>query len=136
LGTERDGPRSTEANGIVGLTFRGKDMANPGRYATDLLADRDLRFISRTFPLWVVVGLALPFGLGVALIGSLAGGPRPGALPPRLGRRPDQPRTPGRQARTAAGLRSPHRDSERALTRAYLTVMVRAYLTVREVGCA
>jgi hypothetical protein len=25
--------------------------------------DRDLRFISRTFPLWVAVGLALPFGL-------------------------------------------------------------------------
>ena len=36
----------------------------PRRYAKDLLADRDLRFISRTFPLWVVVGLALPFGLG------------------------------------------------------------------------
>ena len=33
--------------------FRGKDMANPARYAKDLLADRDLRFISRTFPLWV-----------------------------------------------------------------------------------
>ena len=28
-------------------------MANPARYAKDLLADRDLRFISRTFPLWV-----------------------------------------------------------------------------------
>jgi stearoyl-CoA desaturase (delta-9 desaturase) len=33
-----------------------------------------MRFISRTFPLWVVVGLAVPFGLGVALTGSLAGG--------------------------------------------------------------
>ena len=54
--------------------FRGKDMANPRRYAKDLLADRDLRFISRTFPLWVAVGLALPFGLGVALTGSLVGG--------------------------------------------------------------
>ena len=54
--------------------FRGKDMANPARYAKDLLADRDLRFISRTFPLWVVVGLALPFGLGVALTGSIVGG--------------------------------------------------------------
>ena len=54
--------------------FRGKDMANPARYAKDLLADRDLRFISRTFPLWVAAGLALPFGLGVALTGTLAGG--------------------------------------------------------------
>ena len=53
----------------VGWMFRGKDMANPARYAKDLLADRDLRFISRTFPLWVVAGLALPFGLGVALTG-------------------------------------------------------------------
>ena len=58
----------------VGWMFRGKDMANPARYAKDLLADRDLRFISRTFPLWVAAGLALPFGLGVALTGTLAGG--------------------------------------------------------------
>ncbi|MGZ4199922.1 MAG: acyl-CoA desaturase, partial [Thermoleophilia bacterium] len=62
------------AHAHVGWMFRGKDMANPGRYAKDLLADRDLRFISRTFPLWVVAGLALPFGLGVALSGSIAGG--------------------------------------------------------------
>jgi stearoyl-CoA desaturase (delta-9 desaturase) len=58
----------------VGWMFRGKDKANPARYAKDLLADRDLRFISRTFPLWVAAGLALPFGLGVALTGSIAGG--------------------------------------------------------------
>jgi Fatty acid desaturase len=49
-------------------------MANPGRYATDLLADGDLRLISRTFPVWVAVGLALPFGLGIALTGSVVGG--------------------------------------------------------------
>jgi stearoyl-CoA desaturase (delta-9 desaturase) len=58
----------------VGWMFRGQDVANPARYAKDLIADRDLRFISRTFPLWVAAGLALPFGLGVALTGSLAGG--------------------------------------------------------------
>ena len=58
----------------VGWMFRGKDMANPHRYARDLLADRDLRIISRTFPLWVLVGLALPFGLGVALTGTVVGG--------------------------------------------------------------
>jgi stearoyl-CoA desaturase (delta-9 desaturase) len=58
----------------VGWMFRGKDMANPARYARDLLADVDMRFISRTFPLWVVAGLALPFGLGVALTGSVVGG--------------------------------------------------------------
>jgi stearoyl-CoA desaturase (delta-9 desaturase) len=58
----------------VGWMFRGKDMANPARYAKDLISDRDLRLISRTFPLWVVVGLAVPFGLGVALTGSVVGG--------------------------------------------------------------
>ena len=58
----------------VGWMLRGKDMANPARYAKDLVADRDLRLISRTFPLWVAVGLAVPFGLGVSLTGSLAGG--------------------------------------------------------------
>ena len=58
----------------LGWMLRGKDMANPRRYATDLLADRDLRFISRTFPLWVAAGLALPFALGWALTGTLAGG--------------------------------------------------------------
>jgi stearoyl-CoA desaturase (delta-9 desaturase) len=58
----------------VGWMFRGRDMANPRRYAKDLLADRDLRFISATFPLWVVVGLAVPFALGLALTGSLIGG--------------------------------------------------------------
>ncbi|HEX5909749.1 MAG TPA: acyl-CoA desaturase, partial [Thermoleophilaceae bacterium] len=49
----------------VGWMFRGRDMANPARYAKDLQGDRDLRFISRTFPLWVAVGMAIPFGLGV-----------------------------------------------------------------------
>jgi len=58
----------------IGWIFRGKDRANPARYAKDLLADRDLRFINRTFPLWALAGLALPFGLGVALTGTVAGG--------------------------------------------------------------
>jgi stearoyl-CoA desaturase (delta-9 desaturase) len=58
----------------IGWMFRGVDMANPAHYAKDLLADPDLRAISRTFPLWVAAGLALPFGLGVALTGSVAGG--------------------------------------------------------------
>jgi stearoyl-CoA desaturase (Delta-9 desaturase) len=58
----------------VGWMLRGKEMANPARYAKDLLADPDLRFISRTFPLWVMVGLVLPFGVGVALTASVTGG--------------------------------------------------------------
>jgi stearoyl-CoA desaturase (delta-9 desaturase) len=62
------------AHAHVGWMFRGKDKANPRRYAKDLLADGDLRFISRAFPLWVAAGLALPFGLGVALSGTVEGG--------------------------------------------------------------
>jgi stearoyl-CoA desaturase (delta-9 desaturase) len=62
------------AHAHVGWMFRGKDMANPRRYAKDLLADRDIRWISRMFPVWVLAGLALPFGLGLALTGSLVGG--------------------------------------------------------------
>lgn len=62
------------AHAHIGWIFRGKDRANPARYAKDLLADRDLRLISRTFPLWVLAGLALPFGLGIALTGTIAGG--------------------------------------------------------------
>lgn len=58
----------------IGWTFRGGDRANPAHYAKDLVADPDLRFISRTFPLWVVAGLVVPFGLGIALTGSVAGG--------------------------------------------------------------
>lgn len=36
------------------------------RYAADLLADRDLVLIDRLFPLWCVISLAVPFGLGYA----------------------------------------------------------------------
>jgi len=66
--------RALLAHAHVGWMFRGKDMGNPARYAKDLLADRDMRFISRTFPLWVAIGMLIPFGLGIALTGSLTGG--------------------------------------------------------------
>ena len=63
------------AHAHVGWMFRGSDQANPRRYAKDLLADRDMAFISCAFPVWVLAGLALPFGLGVALTGgSVLGG--------------------------------------------------------------
>ena len=44
------------------------------RYAPDLLADRTLRFVDRTFVLWVAAGLAAAFGLGVAIGGSVKSG--------------------------------------------------------------
>jgi stearoyl-CoA desaturase (delta-9 desaturase) len=58
----------------VGWMFRGIDRANPKRYAKDLLSDPVIRAIDRTFPLWVLMGLVFPFGLGVALTGSVIGG--------------------------------------------------------------
>jgi stearoyl-CoA desaturase (Delta-9 desaturase) len=58
----------------VGWIFRATGSASPARYAPDLLADPLTRWVDRTFPLWVLAGLAAPFGLGVALSGTIAGG--------------------------------------------------------------
>jgi stearoyl-CoA desaturase (Delta-9 desaturase) len=58
----------------VGWILRGDALANEERYAKDLLADPVVRFVDRWFVLWVILGLAFPFGLGVALTGTLAGG--------------------------------------------------------------
>src|SRR5205807_221160 len=43
-------------------------------YAKDLLADPWIKFIDRTFVVWVLAGLAFSFGLGVALTGTVDGG--------------------------------------------------------------
>jgi stearoyl-CoA desaturase (delta-9 desaturase) len=48
-------------------------FANQRRYAPDLLRDPVVRFVDRTFMLWVLLGLAIPFGLGYALTGTLDG---------------------------------------------------------------
>jgi stearoyl-CoA desaturase (delta-9 desaturase) len=58
----------------VGWILGGEALADREHYAKDLLADPVIDFIDRTFLVWVLAGLALPFGLGVALTGSLAGG--------------------------------------------------------------
>lgn len=60
----------------VGWVLRDPVIANRRRYARDLLADPVLRLIDATFLVWALAGLALPFGLGVALSGSVAGGLR------------------------------------------------------------
>ena len=58
----------------LGWLFVHTQRGSKERYAPDLLRDPVIRFVDRTFPLWVVLGLALPFGLGVALGGTLAAG--------------------------------------------------------------
>jgi stearoyl-CoA desaturase (delta-9 desaturase) len=58
----------------IGWVFSDMEVADEQRYAPDLLADPVVKFVDRTFVLWVLAGLAIPFGLGVALRGDLAGG--------------------------------------------------------------
>jgi len=47
--------------------------SNAVRWGRDLLADRDVVFISRLAPLWPVLSLALPFAIGWAVTRSIAG---------------------------------------------------------------
>ena len=49
------------------------DASSAARYAPDLLQDRDIQRIDRLFPVLAVGSLAVPFGIGYALSGSLAG---------------------------------------------------------------
>jgi stearoyl-CoA desaturase (delta-9 desaturase) len=58
----------------VGWVFKDMEVADERRYAPDLLADPMIKFVDRTFVLWVVLGLAVPFGLGVAVTGTVSGG--------------------------------------------------------------
>ncbi|MER5526101.1 acyl-CoA desaturase [Streptomyces sp. NPDC002677] len=53
----------------VGWLFRN-DPTSAARYAPDLLADRDIRTVSRAFPALCVLTLALPFAAGWLIGGS------------------------------------------------------------------
>jgi stearoyl-CoA desaturase (delta-9 desaturase) len=55
----------------VGWLFIHTHRGSRERYAPDLLADPMIRFIDRTFVLWVTAGLLVPFGLGYLIGGSL-----------------------------------------------------------------
>jgi stearoyl-CoA desaturase (delta-9 desaturase) len=75
--TERDGVLGA-LEGLwhahVGWLFDGSGRAERERYAPDLLRDPVVRFVDRTFALWVVLGLALPFALGWGIAGTVEGG--------------------------------------------------------------
>jgi stearoyl-CoA desaturase (delta-9 desaturase) len=62
------------AHAHLGWVFTDAEIADERRYAPDLLADPVVRMIDRTFFVWVLAGLAFPFGLGVALTGTVTGG--------------------------------------------------------------
>jgi stearoyl-CoA desaturase (Delta-9 desaturase) len=59
------------AHAHVGWLFLHTQRANKRRYAPDLIADRTISFIDRTTLWWIALGLALPFGLGFALGGTI-----------------------------------------------------------------
>ena len=58
------------AHAHLGWLFVHDQRALKTRYAPDLLKDPMIRFVDRTFVLWVLAGLAVPFGLGWAIGGS------------------------------------------------------------------
>jgi len=60
----------------VGWLFETQGQASSKRFARDLLEDRTMRRINKSFPLIALLTLALPFVLGVALSGGdlVAGG--------------------------------------------------------------
>jgi len=49
------------------------DASHAERYAPDMLRDADLQRISKLFPLLALASLAIPFGIGYALSGTLVG---------------------------------------------------------------
>jgi stearoyl-CoA desaturase (Delta-9 desaturase) len=55
----------------VGWLFIHTQRGNKQRYARDLLDDPLIRFVARTFVLWVTAGLLMPFALGYLIGGSL-----------------------------------------------------------------
>jgi stearoyl-CoA desaturase (delta-9 desaturase) len=58
----------------VGWLFIHTERGLKSRYAPDLIADPIVNFISRTFVVWVLAGLAVPFLLGWAIGGTVAEG--------------------------------------------------------------
>jgi stearoyl-CoA desaturase (Delta-9 desaturase) len=62
------------AHAHVGWLFIHTQRANKERYAPDLMSDPAIRYVDRTFLLWVILGLLAPFLLGWAIGGTLLAG--------------------------------------------------------------
>ncbi|MFN2617688.1 MAG: acyl-CoA desaturase [Thermoleophilaceae bacterium] len=58
----------------VGWLFLHTQRGSKERFTPDLLRDPVIRFVDRSFVLWVAAGLALPFVLGLAIGGTLTAG--------------------------------------------------------------
>jgi stearoyl-CoA desaturase (delta-9 desaturase) len=57
----------------MGWLFDKSGQAEYTRYARDLFEDRGMRVIHRTFGLWVLMGIVIPFAVGYAFAGTLGG---------------------------------------------------------------
>ena len=62
------------AHAHVGWLFIHTQRGKKDRYAPDLIADPAIRFVDRTFVLWALLGLAVPFALGYLIGGTLLAG--------------------------------------------------------------
>jgi stearoyl-CoA desaturase (delta-9 desaturase) len=62
------------AHAHVGWLFNHSQRGSRERFAPDLLADPVIRFVDGTFALWSLLGLAIPFGLGVLVGGTVGAG--------------------------------------------------------------
>ncbi|HEY7932601.1 MAG TPA: acyl-CoA desaturase [Solirubrobacteraceae bacterium] len=58
----------------VGWLFIHTERGSRERYAPDLLADPVVAFVDRTFFVWAIGGLAVAFGLGYVIGGTLSAG--------------------------------------------------------------
>jgi stearoyl-CoA desaturase (delta-9 desaturase) len=58
----------------VGWLWEKQGTAQKRKFARDLLEDPGMRFINRWFLAFVALSLLIPFGLGLAISGTLAGG--------------------------------------------------------------
>jgi stearoyl-CoA desaturase (Delta-9 desaturase) len=59
------------AHAHVGWLFDHTQRGARERFTPDLLADPVISFVDKTFVLWSLVGLAIPFGLGVLIGGTV-----------------------------------------------------------------
>jgi stearoyl-CoA desaturase (Delta-9 desaturase) len=57
----------------MGWLFDRAGQAEHTRYARDLHEDRGMRLIHTLFPFWALLGVAIPFGLGYLIDGTLGG---------------------------------------------------------------
>jgi stearoyl-CoA desaturase (delta-9 desaturase) len=62
------------AHAHVGWLFDHTQRGTRERFAPDLIADPVVGFVDRTFVLWSLVGLAIPFGLGALIGGTVTAG--------------------------------------------------------------